>query len=94
MKIKNYKFETVENFNYLGAILNEANNNQIDLQERIKNTNKIYFMLQTFFKNRNIKETKIKTKQHNNRQNIICIRNLDTNKERQKATEHYLKESV
>ena len=40
MKIKNYKFETVENFNYLGAILNEANNNQIDLQERIKNANK------------------------------------------------------
>jgi hypothetical protein len=37
-----------------------------------------------------IKETKIKIKEHNNRQNVnICIRNLDTNKERQKAIEHF-----
>jgi hypothetical protein len=73
----------VKNFKYLGVTLNEDNNNQIDLQERIKNTNKTYFMLQKFFKNNNIKETKIKTKEHNNRQNVnICIRNLDTNKER------------
>jgi hypothetical protein len=36
LKIKNYKFERVENFKYLGVILNEDNNNQIDLQERIK----------------------------------------------------------
>jgi len=35
-KIKNYKFERVENFKYLGVILNEDNNNQIDLQEIIK----------------------------------------------------------
>jgi hypothetical protein len=27
-------------FKYLGVILNEDNNNQIDLQERIKNANK------------------------------------------------------
>jgi len=44
----------VGNFKYLGVILNEANNNQIDLQERIKNANKTYFMLQKFFKNKNI----------------------------------------
>jgi len=31
-KIKNYKFERVENFKYLGVILNEDSNNQIDLQ--------------------------------------------------------------
>jgi hypothetical protein len=37
LKIKNYKFEIVENVKYLGVILNEDNNNQIDLQERIKN---------------------------------------------------------
>jgi len=38
------------NFKYLGVILNEANNNQIDLQERIKkNANKAYFMLQKCF---------------------------------------------
>jgi len=49
LKIKNYKFERVENFKYLGVILNEDNNNQIYLQERIKNANKTYFMLQKFF---------------------------------------------
>ena len=54
LKIKNYKFQRLENFKYLGAILNEDNNNQIDLQERIKNANKTYFILQTFFKNKNI----------------------------------------
>jgi len=37
LKIKNYKFERMENFKYLGVILTEDNNNQIDLQERTKN---------------------------------------------------------
>jgi hypothetical protein len=54
LKIKKYKFERVENFKYLGVILNEDNNNQMDLQERIKNANKTYFMLQKFFKNKNM----------------------------------------
>jgi len=54
LKIKNYKFERVERFKYLGAILHEDNNHQIHLQERIKNVNKTYFMLQIFFKNKNI----------------------------------------
>ena len=73
----------MEIFKYLGVILNEDNNNQIDLQERIKNAIKTYFMLQNFFKIKNIKETKIKGKEHSNRQNInICIRILDTNKKR------------
>jgi hypothetical protein len=35
--MKNYKFERVKNIKYLGVILNEDNNNQTDLQERIKN---------------------------------------------------------
>jgi hypothetical protein len=35
LKIKNYKFERVASFKYLRVILNEDNNNQIDLQERI-----------------------------------------------------------
>jgi len=51
---KKHKFERVENFKYLGITLNEDNNNQIDLQVRIKNANKTYFMLQTFFKNKNV----------------------------------------
>ena len=80
----------IENFKYLGVILHEDNNHQIHLQERIKNANKTYFMLQKFFKNKNIKKTKIDTKEHNNRQNVsICIRNLDTNKKRSKAIEHF-----
>jgi len=33
LKIKNYKFEGVENFKYLGVILNEDNNNQIDCKK-------------------------------------------------------------
>ena len=77
----------MENFKCLGVILSEDNSNQIDLQERIKNANKTYFMLQKFFKNKN-KETKIETKEHNNRHSVnICIRNLVTNKEREKAIE-------
>jgi hypothetical protein len=36
LKIKNYKFERVEHFKYLGIILHEDNNHQIHLQERIK----------------------------------------------------------
>jgi hypothetical protein len=34
--------------------------------------------------------TKTDTKEHNNRQNVnICVRNLDTNKERLKVIEHF-----
>jgi len=40
-------------------------------------------MLQQLFKNKNIKETKVKTKEHNNKQNVnICIRKFDTKNER------------
>jgi len=53
----------VENFKYLGVVLNEDNNNQIDLQERIKKANKTYFMLQFFLKNKNIsKKLKLRLK--------------------------------
>ena len=45
LTIKKYTFERVNNFKYLGVILNEDNNHQIDLQERIKNANETYFML-------------------------------------------------
>ena len=36
LKIKNYKFERVGNFKFLGVTLHEDNNYQIHLQERIK----------------------------------------------------------
>jgi len=42
----------VENFKYLRVILNEDNNNQTDLQERIKNANKTYITIQIFLKNK------------------------------------------
>jgi len=53
----------VENFKYLGVIINEDNNNKLDLHERIKNANKTYFMLQNLFKNKNIsKKLKLRLK--------------------------------
>jgi hypothetical protein len=62
-EIKNYKFERVESFKYLGVMLNEDNNNQIDLQERIKNSNKTYSIVQKLFKNKNIsKKLKLRLK--------------------------------
>jgi hypothetical protein len=95
LKIKNYKLERVENFKYLGVILNEDNSNsnshKMDLQERIKNANKTYFMLQKFFKNKNIsKKLKLRLKKTIIDKTFnICIRNLDTNEERYKAIEHF-----
>ena len=53
----------MENFKYLGVIINEDNNNKLDLHERIKNANKTYFMLQNLFKNKNIsKKLKLRLK--------------------------------
>jgi len=44
-------------------MLNEDSNHQIDLQERIKNTNRTYFMLQNFFRNKSIsKKLKLRLK--------------------------------
>jgi hypothetical protein len=45
LRIKNYTFERVENFIYLRVILNEDNNHQIHLQERIKHANKTHFVV-------------------------------------------------
>jgi hypothetical protein len=63
LKIKHYKFERVENFKYVGVVLNEDNNCQTDLQERTKNVNKTHFILQKLFKNKNIaKKVKLRLK--------------------------------
>jgi len=45
LTIKNYTFERVENFKHLDVILNEDNDHQTDLQEKIRNANKTYFRL-------------------------------------------------
>jgi hypothetical protein len=65
LKIKITNLKRVENFKFIGVILNE-DSHQIDLQERIKNANRTYFMLQNFLKI----TSKIKTKEHNNGQNV------------------------
>ena len=49
LTIKNYTFEIVENFKYIIVILNEDSKHQIDIQERIKTANKIYFTLKRIF---------------------------------------------
>jgi hypothetical protein len=51
--------------------------------------------LQIFSEIKTYLKPKTDTKEHNNRQNInTCIRNIDTNKQRQKAIEHFWQESV
>ena len=67
LKIKNYKFERVENFKYLGVILHEDNNNQIDLQERIKMLTKYILCYINFLKIKTYQRNLIKIKEHNNR---------------------------
>ena len=63
MKIKNYKLEIVENFKYLGIILNEDNTNQIDLQERIKMLTKHILCYKNCLKIQNIsKKLKLRLK--------------------------------
>ena len=64
LTVKNYTFERVENLNMQVLIHNEDNNHQIDLQERIKNANKTYFMLQHLFKNKNMSK-KLKLRLNN-----------------------------
>ena len=44
----------MENFKYLGVIINEDNKHQTHLRERIKTANKTYFMLQKIFRNKNM----------------------------------------
>ena len=50
---KKLQFLKSENFKHLAVTLNEDNNNQTDLQERIKNANKTYFVTK-IFQNKNI----------------------------------------
>jgi hypothetical protein len=94
LKIKNYKFERVENFKYLGVILNADNNNQIDLQERIRNANKTYFLLQKVFKDKNIsKKLKLILKNTTIDKTLTYASETWILTKRDKAIEHFWKES-
>jgi len=64
LTIKNYKSERrVENFKCICVMLNEDNNHQIELQERINNANKTYFIIHKFFRNKYIsKKLKLRLK--------------------------------
>jgi heterodisulfide reductase subunit B len=63
------------------------------VQERIKMLTKHTSCYKFFSEIKTIWKTKTDTKEHTDRQNInICIRNLDTNKEKKKATEHFWEE--
>ena len=50
LKIKNYNFEEVEKFKYLGVMLNENNRGQTDSQERINNANKTFLSYKGFLR--------------------------------------------
>ena len=70
--------------------LYEDNNNQIDLQERIKYADKTYFMLQKFFKNRNIsKKLKLRQKNTTIDKTLTYASENGTLTKRQKAVEHF-----
>jgi len=43
LKIENFTFENVENFNYMGSILNADNKMNIEIAERIAKGNKAYY---------------------------------------------------
>jgi len=43
LKIDNFTFENVENFNYVGSILNEDNKINIEIAEKIAKGNKVYY---------------------------------------------------
>ena len=47
IKIKN-TFEKVDNFKYLGVLINENNKKDFEIQERIKKANKAYFCYRTY----------------------------------------------
>jgi hypothetical protein len=80
----------VENFKYLGVMHNEDNNNQIDLKERIKYANKTYFMLQKFFKNKNIsKKLKLRLQNTTIDETLTYASETGTLTNRQKTIEHF-----
>jgi hypothetical protein len=65
LKFDNFDFENVENFNYLGSILNADNKMNIEFAERIAKGNKTYYanakLIRSKFLKRNTKMKIYKT---------------------------------
>ena len=61
LKIDNFAFENVENFNYLGSILNAHNKMNIEIAERTVKGSKVYYVNATLIKSKFLKKnTKMK----------------------------------
>ena len=56
LKIDNFVFENVENFNYLGSILNANNKMTIEIAERIAKGNKAYYANAKLIKSKLLKK--------------------------------------
>ena len=67
-KIDNFAFENVENFNYLGSILNADNKINIEVAERIAKGNKAYYANAKLIKSKFVKKSaKMKKKINKNK---------------------------
>ena len=87
LKTDNFAFENVENFNYLGSILNADNKMNIETDERIVKGNKAYYANAKLIKSKFLKRN-AKTKIH---KTIIrpVVMYLDLNRKRQKQPIHF-----
>jgi len=56
LKIDNFTFENVENFNYLGSILNADNKMNIEINEKIAKGNKAYYAGSKLIKSKFLKK--------------------------------------
>jgi len=56
LKIDNFAFENVENFNYLGSILNADNKMNIEIAERMAKGNKLYYAKAKLIKSKFLKK--------------------------------------
>jgi hypothetical protein len=57
LKFDNFAFEHVENFNYLGPILNADNKMNIEIAERIAKVNRTYYANAKLIKSKFLKRT-------------------------------------
>jgi hypothetical protein len=60
LKIDNFTFENVENFNYLGSILNADNKMKTEIAEKIAKGNKAYYANSKLIKSKLLKNIKMK----------------------------------